>query len=457
MKGSQQERPHLQPSKKKRKATEETTYNTALSENVKQHIASLDALSDIYSINGWKNCTVGDCPSYAKLNFEPERNINNNWIHRTDHADCTCDYNPKCLVSLGVFPPNGAIPNINDRDEILVLRDYTDLLFRKYVMVEKEKISQHVSKMIKQSDDLPALMQTIHEYNRSLLSSNLINEQENDDTKVFICIPAGMKNFGATCYVNSQLQCLALMPPFVDELLSWTGDEQMRSRDGNIVSCMQELFLEVNFGWSCEVSPLKLVDLMGLEHDEQQDPFDFSDCLLHKLEEQGAKLNEIFHGQETNVTKCLTCTHSFEKNSDFFALIVPIELSNKRGKAKAVDFNNCINNYFNNEEKVDEYRCPQCHAVNATATRNVKLKSAPNILTITLDRYRYNQNVAQKIKQKVLIPRTLTLTDVDNTLEEYTLCSVVSYKDLKLKTVMNYLFFEFTCALFLFRITSCHT
>jgi len=449
------QRSGAQPSNKKRKVAEGNADN--LSEKVKLHIMSLDATSDIYTIKGWNKCTVKDCPSYAEWkNSETERNISC-WIHRPDHAECRCDYNPNCLVSLGVFPPNGAVPNTDDGEQIR--RDYMDCLFRKYVMVEREKISKHVKKMLQPTgtDDLTALLHRIIDYNRSLLSSNVITEQEQDDTKVFICIPPGMKNFGATCYVNSQLQCLALIPPLIDRLLSLTDDELTKSKNGNIVSCLQELFVDLKFGWSCKVSPHRVVDSIGLDHDEQQDAHEFATLLLQdKLDALSDVINEIFCGQEEYLTKCLTCSNSSPSPSDFWELFIKFGHGNKKGKTKAAGIQTYIVDYFSAKEYLNDYFCNICNK-KVDAVREVKLKSAPKVLTIQLGRYSYEQATPRKNQQKVLMPRTLALTDAGNALEEYTLCAVVSCKHFMLKIVVSKLFFELICVLFLFHINSCHT
>merc|ERR1712238_121683 len=53
-------------------------------------------------------------------------------------------------------------------------------------------------------------------------NNNNNNNNNSTTTKIGLCTPPGMRNLGATCYLNSQFQCLASNPVFLKGVLSWT-------------------------------------------------------------------------------------------------------------------------------------------------------------------------------------------------------------------------------------------
>ena len=90
--------------------------------------------------------------------------------------------------------------------------------------------------------------------------------------------PAGLWNLGATCYLNSQLQCLAQNLGFLSGLFSWkkgrTGgasnaaDERMSS----VLSHMQLILARIRYGPDKVIYTNDFASALGLENDEMQDP-----------------------------------------------------------------------------------------------------------------------------------------------------------------------------------------
>lgn len=81
--------------------------------------------------------------------------------------------------------------------------------------------------------------------------------------------PVGLHNLGNTCYVNSALQCLFMIPTFRACLYELDA-QALPAADQEIVKQLRELFLALQYGPRSSVDPTAFVKCLNLDHSVQQ-------------------------------------------------------------------------------------------------------------------------------------------------------------------------------------------
>jgi len=303
-------------------------------------------------------------------------------------------------------------------------------------------------------------MKELRKWHDSLSFSNplLTTAPANGSNKLTIAIPPGIKNLGATCYLNTQFQCLARMTAFLNGLFSWTPSVENHQMN-SVLSSMQLLFARMAHGSEATLTTQEFSEALGLETDEMQDPNEFARLLFERMHEsfqqcsgQGEKedlsqlLPKLFHGVTTYKTVCLTCQNRTERSEGFMDLNLPIvhpdeEVDRKKtGQTKITDtfvgtadtnVQHCLNQYICAEPLSgdNQYSCECCQA-KRDALRSVTFRELPPLLNVQLSRYVFDRKkfVKKKLTDKVLLPRVLTVPmqgkDVDS---KYLLCAVMKH------------------------------
>ena len=190
-------------------------------------------------------------------------------------------------------------------------------------------------------------------------SASLQDQTKDDDSSscIRLSTPPGLRNLGATCYLNSQFQCLAQNPAFVDGVFSWIGGGVGGSAGGSrmdqVLLTMQTLLAEMNHGAENVVCTEPFGNALGLEHGEMQDPNEFARLLFDRMHESFQKsalavaaatnggsgpssegecsatalaelLPNLFRGVCTYETKCEECNTKSARSENFMELTLPL-------------------------------------------------------------------------------------------------------------------------------------
>ena len=154
-----------------------------------------------------------------------------------------------------------------------------DSTLRRSTVVDREVLLQHIGFLGGESESFGACraIQAMH--------NQLIFHTEHDnpvpDGKIQLSTPPGLRNLGATCYLNSQLQCLAQNLGFVRGLFSWTKPpvdtgSPVEKRMAEVLSKMQNVLARMRYGPDRVICTNEFAAALSLENDEMQDPNEVS-------------------------------------------------------------------------------------------------------------------------------------------------------------------------------------
>lgn len=420
---------------------------------------------------------------------------------RDPNYRCECDYNPFCLASLGGVMDEVFLENLDkletskesDCEVICLDQANTDTgrrreldpfkpnniykettakmlqNIRRSSLVDEEPIRQYLERTLQGLTTVISIDECILRLRRmhqSVIFSNPLLDQEVPAGKIEIALPPGIKNLGATCYLNTQLQCLAQNTIFLDGIFSWQQAQDDNERMSKVIALLQRLLAEMKAGPSATLETHAFSDALGLDPNEQQDPNEFSRLLFHKMQEffKGLPRNKekndnngdhspltellphLFEGLLCYETTCLNCKNVSSRSETFMDITLPIVTETKNGQqslleafqsAAATDVQFCLDRYLT-PEKMDgdnQYFCSKCDC-KRDATRSVAFHNLPPILNIQLCRYVYDRAKGEKKKmdEKVLLPLEIKVESKSKEREQesmeyrYLLCAVMNHK-----------------------------
>ena len=193
------------------------------------------------------------------------------------------------------------------------------------------------------------------------LIDNLIDELDDDVITEDIKIPyVGLKNQGATCYMNSVIQMLFHIPAF--RRLIYAMPIGKEPEEKNIPLNLQRLFCLLQMD-DRPVSTKNLIQSFGWTSDyafQQNDIQEFIRLLISNLEDkmkgtsQDGEVAALFKGKLNHYIRCINVDYSTSQQEDFYDISVVVKGKNSLEESLSSFIEDELLN-GNNQYKTDDF------------------------------------------------------------------------------------------------------
>lgn len=214
----------------------------------------------------------------------------------------------------------------------------------------------------------------------------------------------GLKNAGATCYMNSVFQQLFMQPEVRKSVLSCSECDDVE-KAGSVFFQLQAMFGALLGSSLDHYTPqgfwcaYRDYDGMPINLREHQDAFEFFNRLYDAIDEtlkathQETTLTRIFGGVFAQQVICRGCPHRSEREEPFAA--ISVDVKNKKDLLESLEA------FVRGDllEGDNAYYCDEC-GVKVDALKRVCVKSLPHTLVIHLKRFDFDYETMQRLKLK---------------------------------------------------------
>ena len=214
------------------------------------------------------------------------------------------------------------------------------------------------------------------------------------DKKEFI----GLRNMSSTCYMNSILQQIFMIPMLRETILNINTDKQ-----DTILYQLQLTFAALKTYEAKYYDPKYLVTVSKLSFYEQMDADEYYGSLVDKLETDINNLGKDKINNYNNLFKYffgikltdelffVECNH--KRYNESLSYNIQLEVKNYN------NINDSLKNYFKTEIMNGDNKiiCEECK-IKRVCHKKLKLKALPNILVISLKRFDYDYRNMSKFK-----------------------------------------------------------
>ncbi|KAJ3054071.1 Ubiquitin carboxyl-terminal hydrolase 48 [Rhizophlyctis rosea] len=210
--------------------------------------------------------------------------------------------------------------------------------------------------------------------------------------------PVGLKNLGATCYLNTLLQVWFHNLSFREGVFAYTPTAE--GTHDTPCDQLQKAFAHMQLGKQQFYDPTSFVESLQIPKTEQQDSQEFAKLLsslieTHFSDQPDSKVRNLikdqFEGHLNHITECKTCKEGSVRSDPFHE----IELS----LPQKTTLHSSLKRYLA-EELLDgdnQYFCERCNA-KRDATRRIELTQLPPVLTFHVMRFVFDFKTGAKKK-----------------------------------------------------------